>query len=189
MSDEAKAAFEDSEVAKDTLFDLLSSPRRRFILYYLHEEEPNVTLQDLADAVGAWEYEKPADQLERQERKRVYVSLYQTHIPKLAESGIIDYDVDSGQIELTDQVNEFGPYLGWEDRPRPWQAIYVGAALMSGLFYLLVTFDISVFALVPEVVAGGIVIGAFAGIAIWHYLHVRRTRVDFPIELIDNRSG
>jgi len=187
MSDEASAPFGDSEVAKDTLFDLLSSPRRRFVLYYLHEENRTITLHDLADEVASWEYEKPIEDLNSQERKRVYVSLYQTHIPKLADSGIIDYDNDTGDITLTDHVNEFGPYLGWEQRTVPWQLYYLGFALVGAVFYGLVSFDVGPFALVNDLVAGLLVIVGFVMIATWQYMVSQRTSVRMPSELIDER--
>jgi DNA-binding transcriptional ArsR family regulator len=187
MSDKARAPFPDSEVAKDTLFDLLSSPRRRFILYYLHEVSPETTLQDLADEVGAWEYDKAVEDLTRQESKRVYVSLYQTHIPKLAQSGIIEYDSDTGEISLTDHVDEFGPYLGWEERSRSWQPIYLGLAAVSIVLYGLVTFDVGPFAAISEVVAGLGIVGAFVIVAMWHHIASRGASVRMPSDLIEER--
>lgn len=187
MSDKARAPFPDNEVAKDTLFDLLSSPRRRFILYYLHEVSRETTLQELADEVGAWEYDKAVEDLTRQESKRVYVSLYQTHIPKLAKSGIIEYDSDSGDIKLTDHVNEFGPYLGWEERSRSWQPIYLGLAAASIALYGLVAFDVGPFAVISEVVAGLGIVVAFAVVAAWQHVVSRRTSVRMPSDLIEER--
>lgn len=186
MSEEAKAPFSDGEVAKDTIFDLLSSPRRRFILYYLHEEGDGLTLQELADEVGAWEYEKPIDELTSQERKRVYVSLYQTHIPKLEDSGVIEYDADSGMIDLTSHIDEFGPYLGWEQSSRAWQAVYLGIALVSILFYAAVTFDIGPFAAISQLVAGLTVVATFVAVAIWQYF-TSPSGVRMPDELIEER--
>lgn len=187
MSDKARAPFPDSEVAKDTLFELLSSPRRRFILYYLHEVSGETTLQDLADEVGAWEYDKAVEDLTRQESKRVYVSLYQTHIPKLANSGIIEYDSDSGDIKLTDNVNEFGPYLGWEDRSRSWQPIYLGLGAASAALYGLVTFDVGPFAAISEVIVGFGIVAAFSMVATWQFIASRRARVNMPSKLIEER--
>lgn len=186
MSEEAQAPFSDDEVAKDMIFDLLSSPRRRFILYYLHEEGDGLTLHDLADQVGAWEYEKDVDELSTQERKRVYVSLYQTHIPKLAESDVIHYDEDSGVIELTPHVDEFGPYLGWEEPTRPWQAIYLGIAIVSIVFYALAMYDIGPFAFISELVAGMAVVATFVAVALWQYL-TESSGVRMPEELIEER--
>jgi hypothetical protein len=185
MSDEASAPFSDSEVAKDMLFDLLISPRRRFILYYLHDlPVGETTLNDLSAEVGAWEYGKPVEELTRQERKRIYVSLYQTHVPTLAEAGIIAYDSESGDIALTDHINEFGPYLGWEEPPWPWQAIYLGTAIVSLLFYGMVTFNVGPFSLVTEVTAGLLVVAAFLVVTAAQYFVTRRAAARLPAELI-----
>lgn len=187
MSDKARAPFSDSEVAKDTLFDLLSSPRRRYILYYLHEESSETTLQELADEVGAWEYEKAVADLTRPESKRVYVSLYQTHIPKLAKSGIIEYDSDSGEIKLTDHVDEFGPYLGWEEQSRSWHPIYLGLAAASIAFYGLVIFGVGPFAAISTTIAGLGIAAAFVIVAAWQYFSSRAASVRMPSDLIEER--
>ncbi len=187
MSDELGAPFADQEVARDTLFDLLSSPRRRFTLYYLHEEARTIELGELTEQVAAWEYDKPVEELTSQERKRVYVSLYQTHLPKLADAGIIEYDADSGQITLTDHIDEFGPYLGWSRRELPWGRYYLALAVASAVLYSLVTFEVSVFGQLPEFAAGMGIVVSFALLALAQYYLARRASVEMPRELVSER--
>lgn len=90
---------EREELSQDLIFDLLSNPRRRFILYYLRIESGPVKLPDLAKEIAAWEYDTPIDELTDQEQKRAYVSLYQTHVPKLVEAGLVDYDTDDKTLQ------------------------------------------------------------------------------------------
>jgi hypothetical protein len=89
---------EGDSLSEEEVFDLLSSSRRRRVLRHLLRDHEPVDLQRLADEVAAAENEKEVDQLTDRERKRVYVSLYQTHIPAMADAGVVDYDPDSGTI-------------------------------------------------------------------------------------------
>lgn len=176
-------ATEETTITPDDIFDVLSSPRRRYVLYHLRRNGPT-DLMDLTEAVASWEYEIDPDELTSQQRKRVYVSLYQTHIPKMDALEIIDYDQDSGVIELTSRAAAVDRYLTTEDTGGPrWQLAYLGMGMASVLLLATVVFDLSVFALIPDFLAIiGIVIG-FSVIAIAHFRYQRRAGNHLPVEL------
>jgi hypothetical protein len=102
---------EEDRVHMDQIFGILSNQRRRYVLTYLTMTEGTVTLSDLAERIAAWECEKDIDGLNSQERKRVYVSLYQGHLPKMADAGAIAYDSDRGTVEPGEQFHHFTHYL------------------------------------------------------------------------------
>jgi DNA-binding transcriptional ArsR family regulator len=172
-------------LTQDLVFDILSSPRRRYVLYYLRKTGEPVALNDLAEQVAAWENETPVDELSDQERKRVYVSLYQTHIPKLDSVGIVEYDQQSGLVELTDRVHRIDDYLTETTSPIPWQQFYLALAAGSGVLLLLSWFEVSVFATIPPVLIGIVITTGFAIAAIAHYLYWRSQRKQVPDELQD----
>jgi len=87
MSTDSSAS---EELSQDLVFDILSNTRRRMVLYYLREYGAPASVQEIAERIAALENEIPPEELSRQQRKRVYVSLYQTHLPKLNEAGIIE---------------------------------------------------------------------------------------------------
>lgn len=130
---------QNNELSQDTLFSLLSNPRRRYILSYLNGTDEPILLQDLASEVAAWEIETDPDQLTDKQQKRLYVSLYQTHIPKLEEAGIVDYESDTGEIRLTHRGDDLNRYLDDEeagvDETSPWGRYYLGIALAGALMY------------------------------------------------------
>lgn len=181
-------ASEQEELTQDLVFDILSSPRRRYVLYYLRDTGEPVALNDLAEHVAAWENETPVDELSDQERKRVYVSLYQTHIPKLDSVGIVDYDQQSGMVALTDRVHQIDDYLTETSRPIPWQQFYMTLAVISALMLGLVWFDVGLFATIPEIVVGLVITTGFAISAAAHYLYWRAQRRSVPPELQDRGS-
>lgn len=180
-------ASEQDELTQDVVFDILSSSRRRYVLFYLRQADDPVELNSLAEQVASWENDLPVEELSDQQRKRVYVSLYQTHIPKLDSIGLVEYDQQSGLVEPTDRALEIDSYLTVSSsQPIPWQQFYLGLALVSGVMLALVAFDVGPFATIPEVVVGvGITVG-FAVSAIAHYLYWRQQRRQIPRELERN---
>ena len=83
-----------------TLLDLLQNERRRHVINLLAQCE-QLTITDAAEIVAAKQYGKAAADLDAQERKRVYISLYQTHGPKLAKHGLVVCDQEKGIIAAT----------------------------------------------------------------------------------------
>ncbi|WP_276261519.1 DUF7344 domain-containing protein [Haloglomus litoreum] len=137
----SSGASTDQDLSPDLIFDLLSSPRRRMALYYLREHGGSSTVTELAEEIASLEYDIPAEELSRQQRKRVYVSLYQTHVPKLAEAGVIEYDEDTSEVQLTDRARRMDSYLTTDDTGGyPWHYHYLGLALASGGLLLLAVF-------------------------------------------------
>lgn len=54
---------------------------------------------------------KGIDGLTAHERKQVYVSLYQTHVPGMADAGIVDYESNSGEIVPRAEIFQLKHYL------------------------------------------------------------------------------
>lgn len=178
-------------LSQDDVFDILSNSRRRYVLYYLRQAGEPVELDELARELAAWENDTTVDDLTKQQRKRVYVSLYQTHIQKLADAGIVDYDQDTGMLSLANGASQIGAYLSVDEedeRQVRWQELYILLAAVSGALYALVAFDVAVFAAVSDLIVGIAIVLAFAGLAIAHYVYTRRAESDIPAEaLIQNR--
>ena len=164
----------DEELNQDTLFSLLSNPRRRFVLQYLNRVENPVTLQDLSVETAAWENETEPENLTDQQRKRVQVSLYQTHVPALEDAGISEYDSESGEIVLTDRADDFNVYLHGdiEEETRPWEVYYLAFAAVGVAVYAASTLLVGVGELTLTVI-GLVWIAGLAGLALLHYTQVR----------------
>ena len=101
----------DVDLSTDQTFHLLQTRRRRDALWYLKRHDGPVEMSDMAEQVAAWEYDTTVPQLRSNERQRVYIGLYQTHLPKLDEAGVVDYDQNRGIVERTPLAEEFDPYL------------------------------------------------------------------------------
>ena len=125
-----------TDLSKDELFRILSSSRRRYIIYFLHEEGKPVSLNDLATRIAAEENERPVEEVTDSERQRVYISLYQTHLPKLEEAEIITYDEDERIVTLSDETIRNGFFWMVPSETRPWYRYYAGLAALGWLAIL-----------------------------------------------------
>ncbi|QLK26476.2 hypothetical protein HYG81_02325 [Natrinema zhouii] len=126
-----------SDLSLDDIYHLLQTKRRRDVLRYLHEEGGRVRLRDLAEQVAAWEQETAVENLSSDERQRVYISLYQSHLPKLDNHGIVNYDKDRGWVEPTPLVARLQPYLEPPYRTQSserWPRRYAVTITLCGLF-------------------------------------------------------
>jgi hypothetical protein len=103
----------ETDLSKDDLFHILQNQRRRRVLQYLadNDDEPQLDMRDVAEQVAAWEHDTTVQQLTSDERQRVYIALYQSHLPKLDEKAIIDYNQSRGIVERTALADQFEPYL------------------------------------------------------------------------------
>lgn len=175
----------DSALTRGESYDLLSNPRRRYVLYYLGREGNPVSIGTLADRVAAWENDTTVEEVGSQERKRVYVSLYQTHVPKLQEAGLVRYEQDEGTVELTDRITELTAHIGSPESQRRWPLYYLAIALVGGGLHLGSALGLPLLRSLSGSLVGGVVILALLAVAIVHYVGERRARTQLPNGMID----
>jgi len=99
------------ELSLDTTFELLKNRRRRRVLEHLRANGGESTLSDLAEHIAALENDVEVAQLSSDQRKRVYIGLYQCHLPKLDGAGVVDYDKNRGTVVLCEAAGEVLEYL------------------------------------------------------------------------------
>lgn len=106
----------DEEVTDelDTVFDVLRSARRRYLLYYLYDTEDAVlSLEELVEAVRQYEAaDTETDELPP--RQSVRTSLVHAHLPLLAAKGVLDNDSRRGAVRFYG----YAPLGEWLERAR-----------------------------------------------------------------------
>ncbi|WP_262177588.1 DUF7344 domain-containing protein [Haloarcula laminariae] len=157
----------NTELTRDRIFDILSSPRRRYVLYFLRTEPNPIQLTDLAEHVAAWENDTTVEELSTQQRKRVYVSLYQTHLPKLADSGLVNYDEESGDVSIAAKASEIDPLLGEQGSEPAWYLYYFGLAVVSSLLVVASVAGLAI----PQIALAIGIIGAFVVLTTVHVVY------------------
>jgi len=104
-----------SELSKDEVFELLRNSRRRTVLDYLRSGDGTASLSELAEHTAALENGIDVAELSSDQRKRVYIGLYQCHLPKMDTLGVVEYDKNRGTVELQDSVSQLEPYMDSTD--------------------------------------------------------------------------
>ncbi|MFD1515787.1 DUF7344 domain-containing protein [Halomarina rubra] len=99
----------------DTVFEILKNRRRRDILQYLWQHEGTANIGELAEHIAALENDIDVAALSSSQRKRVYIGLYQCHLPKMDDAGIVAFDKHRGTVELRDAADELTPYLSVDE--------------------------------------------------------------------------
>jgi hypothetical protein len=110
-SETACAPTEDAAIERDDAYHLLSNGRRRAVMRYLLDVEESAELGTLAEHVAAIENDCEPEALSSDDRKRVYISLYQGHMPKLAKHDLVDYDQARGVVSPNSLLDAFVPFL------------------------------------------------------------------------------
>jgi DNA-binding transcriptional ArsR family regulator len=93
-------------VSLDEVFDLFSEERRRLALYYLDEQDGQVSVEELAAAVEEMEAGDPAFETPGA-FEDIQITLEHTDLPKAADAEFVHYDREAGVVELTDEPREF----------------------------------------------------------------------------------
>ncbi|GAA0260136.1 ArsR/SmtB family transcription factor [Haladaptatus pallidirubidus] len=93
----------------DYFFAALTNRRRRCVLAYLStESSDSATMQELVEDIAAREHGNKTDSLDE-----IEITLFHHHLPKLADSGLIEFDKQSKTIRYRDdpQVESLLTYL------------------------------------------------------------------------------
>jgi hypothetical protein len=139
-------------VDRETVFDILSNRRRRYVLHHLRTEDGRTDIRSLSERIAAWENGREAERVTSKERKRVYTALHQSHLPKMDRAGVVRYDPDRGTVELTEASAEFDVYLDVVPRSElNWGEFYLGLGVLGTLVATLVTVGVFPFTLVSPV--------------------------------------
>ncbi len=173
---EANASQEQqtTTLSRDLVFDVLKNQRRRYALHYLKQAEDTVQLSDLAEQVAAWENDITVDAISAAERKRVYTALYQSHLPKLDDAGIVNYNQNRGIVELATAAEQLDPYLETNTRDDiSWCKRYLGIALAGFAMLTGAWLELPLLAGITDIALALLVVVAFTLVAVAHTYDAR----------------
>lgn len=157
------------------IHDVLRNDRRRLTLRCLREtEDMALSLGELSERVAALETgESPPP---RDKRQSVYVSLQQTHLPKLEELDVVEYDTDRKSVSLRDRVEEIEVYM--EVVPQyglSWGEFYFALGLVGLLTTIAVSLGSVLFGNLPPMVVSAVLFLVLIGSSAYHvYTHQDR---------------
>jgi len=153
----------DGDFSTSEAYDILSDRRRRYAVHYLKQVGEPVSVRELAEQVAAWENRKTVEELDSQERKRVYISLTQSHLSTMEEAGIIDHDETSKTVELTDSVEQADIYLEIvSERDIPWSYFNLGLSVAFGALLVVHWLEFGALARISTYVVATAIVVSFA---------------------------
>lgn len=179
------AAVSDEDVGPalgpDRIFEVLKNQRRRRTLQYLIERDSSVTIGALAEHIAALENDTTESALTSRERKRVYVGLYQCHLPKMDDTGAVEFNKARGTISLGPTFRQFEPYLNLDvDDSDAWARYYLLLTGASGVIFgvnmLLVGFSSAL-----------LLIGVLVGFVVLSMMHLYQTTEHRPLSEFTDR--
>lgn len=98
----AKVRFLDPDADArelDRLFEALDDERRRLVIRILYQNRNPIAITDVARELASIEVGVRPDEVSGRQRKRRYLSLYRSVLPKLTRHGIVRRD-EAGKIAL-----------------------------------------------------------------------------------------
>lgn len=166
------------ELTQETVFETLSSERRRHVLHYLFQQEQPVTLKELSTQIAAWENNTKCDLVTYKERMRVYTALRQAHLPKMVDNNVVIFDEKRGVIEPTDDASALEVYLDIVPHNSiSWSKYYAGLGVFSHGFVFANWIGLPPFSLIPSLGCAVIVTLLFSVSALVHAASDREMRL------------
>lgn len=95
----------------DVLFDVLAHRRRRYTLECLCDGQTPMALADLAREVSARERGTAVPEIPDAVVKRTYRSLSHSHVPKLADADIVEYNRERKLLALSMESERVEPLV------------------------------------------------------------------------------
>lgn len=110
-SEETARSSDRTSLSLSEAAGLLANSRRRHAIERLRNVDGSIGLADLADEVATVEHGTVISEIPAEEVKRVYLDLYHSHVPKLAEADVVEYSQESDLVELSAGADRLTPYL------------------------------------------------------------------------------
>jgi hypothetical protein len=116
----------DNRLTIDKMFELVSNQRRRYLLYYLWENDGQGQIGALAEQIAAWENDISIQCVTSKQRKCVYTALQQFHLKRLEQYDVVSFDKRDGTIELGAAAEDIKQYLDAIEESTPVSDPYTG---------------------------------------------------------------
>ncbi|EMA61797.1 DUF7344 domain-containing protein [Halorubrum lipolyticum] len=173
-----------TDISEDELFDVLANQRRRFAVHLLkREEDSSIAIGEMAEQIAAWENGIEMTEITGNERKRVYTALQQSHLPKMDDAGVVEFNKDRGLVEPTPALTDVDVYMDVvEGREIPWSDYYLGLSAVAVALVSAVGLGAWPFVLLPEFAWTVAIVVAFAFSAIAHKYYTAEMKVGEPDE-------
>jgi len=149
-------------LSETDIHDLLRNDRRRQTIKFLQSQGREVMLRDLAEAIA--ERETGESPPPRNIRDSVYISLHQSHLPKLDATGVVDYDRDRKTITLREEARTVDVYMEVITKYGvTWASFYRTLGVLSLFLIVLALVEVPVISTVGPLAISTVALAVLAG--------------------------
>ncbi|MFC7137327.1 hypothetical protein ACFQRB_14460 [Halobaculum litoreum] len=133
---------------------------------------------ELAEHVAAWENGVDVAEVDSTQRRRAYVALHQTHLPRLDEAGVLRYESTREEIELTETGEDLRVYMDVvRGNDIPWSEFYLGLSAFAAALVTVAWLDFYPFSIGGDAAYAALVVALFAATSVVHLVRSRRNRL------------
>ncbi|MDR5671568.1 putative trancriptional regulator, ArsR family [Halalkaliarchaeum sp. AArc-CO] len=124
-----------TDLPESQIHAILSNPRRTRALRHLYLAGGSITVNELSHLIA--EHETGESPPPKNVRESVYISLHQTHLPKLHDLEVVEYDRETKEIHLKQNARNVDLYMEVVTRHGiTWSEFYQGLGILSLLTIL-----------------------------------------------------
>lgn len=159
----------EGSIDESEVFHILGNDRRREIITNIADRSEGIAVSDLAQEIARREGGDmdPSKDL----YKSVYVSLQQTHLPKLAEEGIIRYDRETNRVEPGPRLDEVTVYVTDDQGTRLDNPLWPLVVSLVGLVTILASVGgVPVFSAVSAPVWAMVFLSVIAALGVYAWI-------------------
>lgn len=145
----------------EQVYAILANERRRSALEHIESVGGVVTVHELSTLVASHETGERSPP--KRCRESVYTSLVQTHLPKLANLGVIEYDRATKTIELSRHARDVSLYTEIVAKGGvTWSELYRALGVASLTVLLAILLNVPVLSVIDPILWTSLSLGAFA---------------------------
>ena len=145
----------------EQVYAILANERRRRALEHIESVGGVVTVHELSTLVASHETDESSPP--KRCRESVYTSLVQTHLPKLADLGVIEYDRETQTIELSRHARDVSLYTEIVAKGGiTWSELYRALGLGSLVVLLAILLEFPGVSAIDPILWTSLSLGAFA---------------------------
>lgn len=165
-----------TEWTRDYVFHILSNNRRRYVLHSLLQGDGSASKRELSRQLAAWENDIPIEEVTPDMRKPMYIALHQTHLPKMADAGLVR--MDRGDVRLTENAEDLQVFVNaLEGADPPWNKIYLGIGAVSCVIVTSGLLGLPPYTFVPSLLWVALIVGALVATSLLHTVVDRRSEL------------
>ncbi|WP_206022059.1 hypothetical protein [Salarchaeum sp. JOR-1] len=103
------------------------------------------------------------DEITHSDRKTVYTALRQTHLPKMDDANVVDYDPNRGHVEPAEEFEDVEVYLDVvPEKEIPRSEYYLGLSAFAAALLAVAWVDVFPFDLLADVTWAAVIVALFA---------------------------